>query len=317
MREKRLRRLAIWTSVVMFSVLVMGALVTNSGAREGCGHSWPLCHGRWIPAYAVETLIEFGHRLVSAAGGILTVALAVAAWRRHGHRREVRAAAVVAVLFVFVQALLGGAAVLWSQSAEVLALHFGISLIAFGGVVVLTTLVVQLQSGADQVRDRAVPHRFRKGAWAALAYTYVVVYLGAYVRHADASLACLDWPLCQGTLWPSLGGAVGIHFAHRLAAAGALAFLGWMYVESRRIRVQRPDLHRGALVSLLLLVLQVVSGGLVVLTRLSLASTILHAALVTLLFAAQSYLCLQVLPRPAAARAANPRPAARPAPGRV
>ena len=42
----------------MFVVLVMGATVTNTGSAEGCGRSWPLCNGQFIPEFAVATLIE-------------------------------------------------------------------------------------------------------------------------------------------------------------------------------------------------------------------------------------------------------------------
>ena len=60
-------------------------------------------------------------------------------------------------------------------------------------------------------------------------YVLRVVYLGAYVRHAGVSLACADWPLCNGQVVPRLDGPTGIVFAHRLAALGAAAaqWLAW------------------------------------------------------------------------------------------
>ncbi len=41
---------------------------------------------------------------------------------------------------------------------------------------------------------------FYRLAWAALALTFVVVVLGAYVRLSDAGLGCPDWPGCYGKL---------------------------------------------------------------------------------------------------------------------
>ena len=59
-------------------------------------------------------------------------------------------------------------------------------------------------------------------------YVLVVVYLGAYVRHAGVSLACADWPLCNGQSLVSFEGPTGLVFAHRIAALGAVLLLGWL-----------------------------------------------------------------------------------------
>ena len=47
-------------------------------------------------------------------------------------------------------------------------------------------------------RQATVFHRL---AWAALALTFGVVLLGAYVRLSDAGLGCPDWPGCYGRLF--------------------------------------------------------------------------------------------------------------------
>ena len=47
--NKGLKWVSILTTVGMFLVLIMGALVTKTGSAEGCGNTWPLCHGKFAP----------------------------------------------------------------------------------------------------------------------------------------------------------------------------------------------------------------------------------------------------------------------------
>jgi cytochrome c oxidase assembly protein subunit 15 len=131
----------------------------------------------------------------------------------------------------------------------------------------------------------------------------VVVYLGAYVRHTNAQLACIDWPLCNGAVFPGLAGPVGAVFVHRLGALALLLALVGLAAAARRRRAVRPDLARAADAALALAILQALSGAVVVFTRMELFSALAHAGLMALLFAALSYLCYQTL---ATARATAP-----------
>jgi len=292
MRE-RLRRAARWLAVVaafgMFVVLVMGSTVTSTGSGAGCGQSWPLCNGRFIPEFAVTTAIEFSHRAVTGVEGLLIVGTAIGAiafWRR---RFEIRVLVPLMLLFLVLQAALGALSVLypeWWGKDGILALHFGISLVAF-----------------DALRDHVVPVAIRWGVWLLALYTYGVVYLGAYVRHTNASLACLDWPLCQNSAFPGFTGPVGTVFSHRLSAVfltlGTLALFAWCW----RMRASRPDLCWASGVAAVMLLGQSATGAAIVFSRLSLFSSLSHSAVVALYFGSLAYLCLSVLPRQRALRA--------------
>ena len=267
----------------------MGAAVTNTGSAEGCGRSWPLCNGQFVPEFTVATAIEYSHRAVTGIESLLVVAQTAAMlllWRRH---REVVILALLMLGTLFLQAGLGAGAVLWPQSALMLATHFGVSLVAFASTFLSAAAVFE-RTGRSQP-SRTASTRLRTLVLVITAYILCVVYIGAYVRHAGISLACVDWPLCNGQVVPPLDAQTGVVFAHRLAAVGAVFLLGLLLVEARKAR-----LASGAAASaFVLVILQALSGAVVVWTRLGLFSTLLHAALMGLLFAALAYVVRQTL----------------------
>ena len=114
--HKYLKWLAVASTVGMLLILLGGALVTKTDSGMGCGRHWPGCNGQLIPdEITTEVLIEFSHRVVTGAVGILIVALAVWAWRALGHVRETKFLSFMAVFFLVLQALIGAAQVKWGQ----------------------------------------------------------------------------------------------------------------------------------------------------------------------------------------------------------
>jgi cytochrome c oxidase assembly protein subunit 15 len=138
-------------------------------------------------------------------------------------------------------------------------------------------------------------------------YLLVVVYLGAYVRHAGISLACADWPLCNGQVIPSLDGPTGVVFAHRLGAVGVVLLLSWLAWQARAVDIG----PRAAAAALGLSVLQAFSGALVVWSTLGLFSTLAHAAIMALLFACLAYLVRLALSEGVGERLESRSPGAR------
>src|SRR6202158_1537180 len=108
---RALRWLAAATTGGMFLVLVMGAAVTNTGSAEGCGRSWPLCNGQFVPEFTVATAIEYSHRAVTGVEGVLVVALAVAMLTTWRGAREVVVLTALMLGTLVLQAGLGAGAV--------------------------------------------------------------------------------------------------------------------------------------------------------------------------------------------------------------
>src|ERR1700730_17325571 len=124
---RALRWLSVATTSGMFLVLVMGAAVTNTGSAEGCGRSWPLCNGQFVPEFTVSTAIEYSHRAVTGVEGLLGVALA-ARMVFFSRRRDGRVGVLVTLMLLtlLMQAGLGAGDVMVPQAPLFLAAHFGV-----------------------------------------------------------------------------------------------------------------------------------------------------------------------------------------------
>ena len=106
--------------VLGYTVLVIlwGAFVRASGAGAGCGAHWPLCNGEVLPtAPALNTVIEFGHRVTSALAGLAALGLVVVTFRGTPPGSAVRKGAVVALLFMVTEGALGAGLVLFEHVA--------------------------------------------------------------------------------------------------------------------------------------------------------------------------------------------------------
>ena len=177
----RLSRFAAYCWAVLVAnllVIVWGAYVRASGSGAGCGSHWPLCNGRVVPrAAAVETLVEFTHRLTS--GAALLVVLAMLGWAmlrhapagaagtvasrlRAGARRrpwswELRGAAL-AMAFMISEALVGAGLVVFGLVADnasvARAVVLGIHLVNTFFLVAFVALTAWWASGGPAIRLR-------------------------------------------------------------------------------------------------------------------------------------------------------------------
>ncbi|SDJ75012.1 COX15/CtaA family protein [Sediminibacillus albus] len=286
---KFLKILSIISTITMIFVLIGGALVTKTGSGMGCGANWPVCEGE----LSAELIIELSHRLVSGTAGFVVLLLSVLSWKHAGHIREVKFLSFISIFFLVLQGLIGAAAVLWSQSDFVLAMHFGISLISFAAVFLLTLLIFEIDQKFD-ARSLIIDRRLRYHFYSLIVYILFVVYTGALVRHANSSLACRSWPFCdnQSPLAFDYHFSQWIQMGHRFAAG--LAFIWTLYLLYRVLKSYRYNriMVWGWAAASMLMVLQVLFGALVIFTMVNLAVALLHALIISIYFGVLSYFIL-------------------------
>lgn len=115
----RLTKLAKFAWIVLgynIFVIVFGAFVRATGSGAGCGSHWPTCNGNQIipEIVAVQTLIEFTHRITSALTVVLIIALIVWTWRVYPRKSVLRWTSGAMGLFIVAESLLGAGLVLFN-----------------------------------------------------------------------------------------------------------------------------------------------------------------------------------------------------------
>lgn len=293
--RRSLKWLAVLTTIGMLLVLLGGALVTKTNSGLGCGRSWPLCNGEIIPSdISFELIIELSHRVVSGTVGIMVLVLSIWTWRSIGHIRETKFLSFLSFFFLVLQGLIGAAAVIWGQNSFVRALHFGISLISFAAVLLLTLLIFEVDK-KFQAEKLVIDKRMQKHMIGVTIYSYLVVYTGALVRHMKASLVCPDWPLCnnQSSFLPTNLNE-WVQMGHRFAAGLIFLWIGYITFLAVKHYKQQKVIYWGWIISFILVCLQVIAGALVIFSQLNLYIALAHAFFISCLFGVLCYFLLLV-----------------------
>ena len=128
-----------------------------------------------------------------------------------------------------------------------------------------------------------------------------LITLGALVRATDSGLGCPDWPLCQGKLIPAFDYHVIIEYSHRMTAS----FVGMLVVASA-VMVWWKHRSSRALTTLMTfaviaLIIQVLLGGVTVITELPPAVVTAHLFAAEILIATL-IITLLILRQPLPAR---------------
>ena len=108
----------------------------------------------------------------------------------------------------------------------------------------------------------------RRIAWVTVGFTYFLVSLGGTVRVENAGLSCPDWPLCYGKAFafPDVGAL--LEEAHRYTASIVSALIVALVICALIWARKERQVLIPALIAPVLLVVQIVLGGLTVLWKL-------------------------------------------------
>ncbi|MCR4298588.1 MAG: COX15/CtaA family protein [Gallionella sp.] len=315
-------RKLVWVTLFLtFDLIMFGAFTRLTDSGLGCP-DWPGCYGHANPLQAhadisaaeaamptgpvtvMKAWIEMIHRYLAMGIGVLIVALMIIAWRRwlQTGRREMKFSPLFpTLLFVFV--CVQGAFGAWTVTMKLQPVIVTIHLLLGMALLALLTWFGAHLSDHPAVQRSAVALRIP--AMLTFLLLLIQIALGGWVSTNYAALACTDFPLCQGELFPQMDFANGfalwrdlgmtahgdylpfpaltaIHWAHRVFAFLVVASVAWVALRAFNV----DALCKTARWLLIMIALQFAIGISTVFLKLPLALAVAHnggAALLVIL----------------------------------
>ena len=309
MKQNRFSKFAWGVLAYNVAVVVWGAYVRATGSGAGCGSHWPLCNGVVIPRQpAVETIIEFSHRLTSGLAFLLVLALLIWARRIYSKGHHVRLAATWAMVFMISESLVGASLVLFEwvagnvSTARVVVM--GVHLLNTFVLVAFIVLAAWWSAGGKKFS-------LRNQGW--VFWGLLLGLVGVMVMSMAGSVTALG-----DTLFPSASLAEGFqqdfdpssHFLIRLrvwhpfVAVGVGAYLLFL---AQQLNAARPSLYvnRAVWALRILYVIQLGAGLLNLILLVPVWMQLIHLFLATLVWITLILLTAVTL-------AESPQPAAKP-----
>ena len=178
-------RLAVVLACATFPLLFIGGLVTSRGAGLAVP-DWPTTFGYNMFLYPWSEMIgnifyEHSHRLVAAAVGLLTIALALVFWLRE-RRYWLRWLGVAALLLVILQGVIGGLRVVLLE--DTLAIVHAVFAQAFFALTVSLAIFTSAEWTGEPAGELiADGGRLRRLCAVTTGLIYIQSVFGAVLRH--------------------------------------------------------------------------------------------------------------------------------------
>lgn len=269
-------KLALFTFVLAFVVILLGAYTRITNAGLSCP-DWPNCFGYLTAPHTANQLIEatqrfpgtaievkkawteMVHRYFAGTEGILILFLAgsIIFTRKAKDLRAIFIATALIGLLIF-QVMLGMWTVTEKLKPFIVLGHLltGLSILS---LLWWSYLDLNLR---DHLHNQRVSSKLVTALWGGLFIIIAQITLGGWVSTHYAGLACVDFPYCNGEVFPTLqfnhldSHLITIHMLHRIGAIATGLYLAGLCIAL----LNQPAFKAFATLILALLALQLMLG---------------------------------------------------------
>ena len=268
----RIEKLTLYSLVLL---LVWGNMVSGLGAGLACP-DWPLCFGSFFPEINFPIFMEHGHRVL---GLFVTIFFALLARKRLKlYKGAYKLIPIICSILLAVQIIAGALVVILQLETNLTTFHFGNAIIIF-----ILIYIMCKYTDSDKLKSVNIFNKKNLPYLILFLFIYWQLVLGAYVRHSNAGLACPDFPRCLGYWWPPyLSKTVFVHLFHRISGVVILLVSFWLFFKAYYIKADLEILLNLKRLAFLVLI-QVVVGVFVVLSKLAFSMTAIHLLIALLI----------------------------------
>ena len=222
---KIMKGLSLFGICFAFVVIALGAWTRLVDAGLGCP-DWPGCYGFVVfptteaeiqlaesryPQFPYEidkAIPEVVHRYFAAALGFLAILLVYFAFK-YQLPKKIKAITSFLLFFICCQGLFGYLTVSLKLLPIIVTGHL------FGGFITLSLFFYLFLNTTNGIKNHNIGHLKVLGGVALFALI-VQIFLGVWTSTNYASLACADFPTCQGKLIPEMDFSEGFNLAQEV-----------------------------------------------------------------------------------------------------
>ena len=237
-QHARYAKLVALTLFLTFDLIVFGAFVRLTDSGLGCP-DWPGCYAKFSPLQALDQIraeealrpdgavthfkawIEMAHRYIAMILGMLCIAIAVLAYRWRNQFQTSPKLAAFILFWICVQGAFGALTVTLKLMPIIVTLHL------LGAMLLLSCLAwLHVGLNIKNTKGSSPPlgtepsltsspamkdklHSATLWTQVLLVMTVLQIALGGWVSTNYATLACSEYPLCQGVWIPPMDFAKG------------------------------------------------------------------------------------------------------------
>ncbi|MEN4011173.1 MAG: heme o synthase [Bellilinea sp.] len=268
-----LHHLLLIAAIIVFFSLMAGYLLRFNPGGLACP-DFPTCYGRLAIPDDTAARLEMAHRVISALGGLLTVAATVWALLARASR-GLRRMLIAASGLHLAQVGFGAGLVFVPQPVILPVLHLIAALLILGLVTGAVTVSYYQAAGCCSQFD--FNGSFARLAITAMVSVFVLMVSGMVVSRLGAGSACVGFPLCDGGLPASGLGWLGL--SHRLLTAFSGGLIVVLFSRAWKLVYDRPVLLSAATGVGVLFAGQALVGALKTVRNFPLELVGLHAAI--------------------------------------